>query len=121
MAQPTREASNTSETRVAHKDTKPQRKVTALLCGRNRTLDDELEQIATDVVDVAMKLHIALGPGLLESVYTIIMQKKLVQRGYQVEREFPMPVVFEGIKYELGFRADLLINDRFIVELKSVE
>ncbi len=50
-------------------------------------MNDELEQIAKDVVDASMKLHIALGPGLLESVYTIILQKKLEERGYRVERE----------------------------------
>ena len=63
----------------------------------------------------------ALGPGLLESVYTVILQKKLQERGYQVEREVPIPVEYEGLQFELGFRADLIINGCFIVELKSVE
>jgi GxxExxY protein len=84
-------------------------------------LNDELEQIAKDVVDASMKLHIALGPGLLESVYTIILQKKLEERGYRVEREVGIPVEYEGVKFEMGFRADLIINGCFIVELKSVE
>ena len=84
-------------------------------------MNDELEHIAKDVVDASIKLHMALGPGLLESVYTVILQKKLQERGYQVDREVPIPVEYEGLKFELGFRADLIINDCFIVELKSVE
>ena len=84
-------------------------------------MDDRLENIARDVVDAAMKLHIALGPGLLESVYTVILQKKLEERGYSVRREVPIPVEYEGVKFEMGFRADLVIEDCFIVELKSVE
>ncbi len=84
-------------------------------------MNEELEQIAKDVVDASMKLHMALGPGPLESVYTVILQKKLQERGYQIEREVPIPIEYEGIQFELGFRADLIINGCFIVELKSVE
>jgi len=84
-------------------------------------MNDELERIAADVVDSAMKLHIALGPGLLESVYTVLLEHKLKERGYRVEREHPVPVEFEGVRFEVGFRADLIINGCFIVELKSVE
>jgi|GEM_PF-2584842 len=84
-------------------------------------MEEELELIATDAVDVVMKLHIALGPGLLESVYTTIMQKKLEDRGYSVQREQPIPVVYDGFTFEIGFRANLVINECFIVELKSVE
>lgn len=68
-----------------------------------------------------MKLHMELGPGLLESVYTVLLEKKLTERGYHVEREKPIPLVFEGVRFEMGFRADLVINGCFIVELKSVE
>lgn len=84
-------------------------------------MTEELERIARDVVDASMKLHMALGPGLLESVYTILLEKKLQERGYFVEREKPIPFEFEGVKFEMGFRADLIINGCFIVELKSVE
>jgi len=84
-------------------------------------MNEELEQIAKDTVDAAMKLHIALGPGLLESVYTVILQRKLEERGYVVEREVPIAIVFEGMKFEMGFRADLIVNKCFIIELKSVE
>lgn len=84
-------------------------------------MTDELERIATDVVDASMKLHMALGPGLLESVYTVLLEKKLQERGHTVEREKSIPLVFEGTQFEMGFRADLIINGCFIVELKSVE
>lgn len=84
-------------------------------------MNEELELIAKDVVDASMKLHMALGPGLLESVYTVLLEKKLQQRGYTVEREKPIPVLFEEVQFEMGFRADLIINGCFIVELKSVE
>jgi len=84
-------------------------------------MTDELEQIAKDVVDTSIKLHMALGPGLLESVYAVLLEHKLKERGYQVERETPVPVEFEGIHFEMGFRADLVVNGCFIVELKSVE
>jgi len=84
-------------------------------------MEEKLERIATDVVDAAMKIHIALGPGLLESVYVAILQKKLKDRGDTVEREKPIAVVYEGMTFEMGFRADLMINECYIVELKSVE
>lgn len=84
-------------------------------------MNEQLEKIATDIVDASMKIHMALGPGLLESVYAVILERKLIERGYCVEREKAVPVVFEGINFELGFRADLMINECFIVELKSVE
>ena len=84
-------------------------------------MNEELEQIAKDVVDASMKLHMTLGPGLLETVYAMILQKKLQERSYHVEREVPIPVEYEGLNFELGFRADLIINGCFIVELKSVE
>ena len=84
-------------------------------------MSPDLEKIATDLVDAAVKLHKALGPGLLESVYTVIMQKSLLDRGYTVDREKPTPVVYEGLQFEVGFRADLIVNNCFIVEVKSVE
>ena len=84
-------------------------------------MNEELEQIAKDVVDASMKIHMDLGPGLLESVYIVVLQKKLEDRGYSVEREVGIPIEYDGIQFDLGFRADLIINGGFIVELKSVE
>ncbi len=70
-------------------------------------MTEELEQISKDVVDVAMKLHMALGPGLLESVYTVMLGKKLEERGYKVDRERAIPIELDGVRFEMGFRADL--------------
>ncbi len=84
-------------------------------------MDKHLEHIASQVVDCGMKIHMALGPGLLESVYTVLLQKKLQDLGFKVDREVPVPVVYEGVTFQMGFCADLIIEDCFLVELKSVE
>ena len=81
----------------------------------------ELNEISRIIVDVALYIHRKLGPGLLESVYLHIMAFELRKRGLVVETEVPISVVWEGIKFEVGFRADLVVNDAIIVELKSIE
>lgn len=81
----------------------------------------EEDRLARLVVDACMKIHQAIGPGLLESVYERILAQELEQRGCQVSRQIPVPIVYGGISFEEGFRADLLVNSRLIVELKSVE
>jgi len=78
-------------------------------------------EIARQIVDVAFKIHTTFGPGLLESVYETIMAYELQKRGLQVIRQQPIPVVYEDIRMELGFRADLIIENRVVVEVKSVE
>jgi len=78
-------------------------------------------EVAKQVVDVAYKIHTGFGPGLLESVYETIMAYELQKRGLQVIRQQPIPVVYEDIRMELGFRADLIIENRVVVEVKSVE
>ncbi|MEM1120434.1 MAG: GxxExxY protein [Bacteroidota bacterium] len=78
-------------------------------------------EIAKIVVDASLKVHKALGPGLLESVYEEVLTYELRNRGMKVERQKPLPVYYENIKMEVGFRIDLLVNDKVIVELKSVE
>lgn len=80
-----------------------------------------VEELSAELVDTAFHLHKDLGPGLLESVYEIILAKLLEQRGLRVERQKPIPINFQGIRFDEGFRADLLIEDRLLVELKSVE
>ena len=81
----------------------------------------EVEEIATAVVDAAMKLHMTLGPGLLETVYEVILEDELTRRGFKVERQRSIPIRYQGHEFDEGFRADLVINGCFIVELKSVE
>ncbi len=78
-------------------------------------------KISKIVVDCCYKIHINLGPGLLESVYEEILSTELIKRGLRIERQKTMPVVYEGIKMELGFRADIIVEDKVILELKSIE
>jgi GxxExxY protein len=77
--------------------------------------------IASDIVDAAYKVHTTLGPGLLESVYEIALALELTRRGHRVARQVPIAVRYEQLVFDVGFRADLLVDDFVIVELKSVE
>jgi GxxExxY protein len=78
-------------------------------------------EIAAQVVDAAFKIHTTLGPGLLESVYKHVMVYELRKRGLHVVFEQPIPVIYDEIRLDVGFRADLIVNGLVIVELKSVE
>jgi GxxExxY protein len=73
------------------------------------------------VVHAAVKIHKELGPGLLESVYEVVLARELERRGFQVERQKPIRFEYDGMVFEEGFRTDLLIEGRVVVELKSVE
>jgi len=77
--------------------------------------------IAREIVDAAFKVHTTLGPGLLESVYEAVLAHELRKRSLKVERQAPIPVVYEEVRLEEGFRADLVVQDKVLVELKSVE
>lgn len=78
-------------------------------------------EIAKQVVDAAFKIHTTLGPGLLESVYEAVLAYELKQRGLLVVRQQAIPVVYETVHLEEGFRADLIVEGKVIIELKSVE
>jgi GxxExxY protein len=80
-----------------------------------------IDLIAKDVVDAAFKIHTKLGPGLLESAYEACLAHELTKRGYQIERQKPQPVIYDGLEIEVGYRLDVLVNGEVIVELKSVE
>ena len=73
-------------------------------------------QIATIIVDCALKVHKTLGPGLLETVYQAALKYELENRGLSVQMERPIPVFYEEVKLEVGFRADLIVNGKVIVE-----
>jgi GxxExxY protein len=73
------------------------------------------------IIKQAIEVHSALGPGLLESAYKECLFYKLVQAGLLAEKEKPMPLVFEGVKLECGYRIDLLVENRIVLEIKSVE
>ncbi len=78
-------------------------------------------RISGEIVDACMKIHKVLGPGLLESVYEMVLAHELRARGYEIDLQVSIPVTYEGIVLEIGFRADMIVNDLVIVELKSVE
>ncbi len=78
-------------------------------------------EIAKEIVDVAYKIHTKLGPGLFESVYEAVLTYELEKRGLRVVRQQPIAVIYDGIRLEEGFRADLVVEDKVIIELKSVE
>jgi GxxExxY protein len=78
-------------------------------------------EIATIVVDACYKIHTLLGPGLFESVYVRVLEYELKQRGLQVRREVPISVRYEGVEFDEGFRADLIVEELVILELKSIE
>lgn len=78
-------------------------------------------EIATIVVDAAYTIHTRLGPGLLESVYETTLAYELTKRGLTVRRQQAMPVVYESVRMDIGFRADLIVADKVIVEIKSIE
>ncbi len=77
--------------------------------------------ISQQIVDAAVHIHRVLGPGLLETVYEVVLAHELTQRGFKVERQVPIPLVFNGTEFAVAFRADLLVEDMVIVELKSTE
>ncbi len=78
-------------------------------------------EIATQIVDAAFKIHTELGPGLFESVYEAVMAEELSRRGLNVVRQQAIPVVYENVHLEAGFRADLVVEGKVIVEIKSIE
>ena len=81
----------------------------------------EMNNITHKVIGLAMSIHSQLGPGLLESVYKECLYYKIKQAGLFVEKEKPIPLKFEGIKFECGYRLDLLVENLIVVEVKSVE
>lgn len=81
----------------------------------------DIEALATIAVDCGFKVHEGLGPGLLESVYGAVLAQSLMRRGLAVEREKPVPIRFDGLFLNEGFRADLLVEGRLLIELKSCE
>jgi GxxExxY protein len=80
-----------------------------------------IDAISGDVVDLAIKLHRALGPGLMESVYETVLAGKLAGMGYSVARQFPIDIEFEEMRFERAFVVDLLVDGRLVIEIKSVD
>jgi GxxExxY protein len=78
-------------------------------------------EVAKQIVDAAYRVHTSLGPGLLESAYEAVLAFELENRGLRVIRQQPVPITYHGTRIEMGFRADLIVADLVIVEIKSVE
>ena len=81
----------------------------------------DVEEIATLAIDCGFKLHERLGPGLLESVYEAVLAHSLERRGLAVERQKPVPLRIDGLRFEEAFRADLLVEGKLLIELKCAE
>jgi len=82
---------------------------------------EEIENIATEVVDAGFKVHKALGPGLLESAYQKCLVYELISRGLEIEVEKPVPVTYNEINIDCGYRLDIVVENQIILELKAVE
>jgi len=82
---------------------------------------EAIERIATNIVDASVGIHRGLGPGLLESVYEIVLAGELERRGHKVDRQKPVDIHYDGLSFPAAFRLDLLVDDSVIVEIKSVE
>ena len=78
-------------------------------------------EISKVVVDAAIQVHRALGPGLFESVYEVVLAHELCKRGLNVERQVQIPIEYDGLQFNEGFRADIIVEGKVILELKSVE
>ena len=78
-------------------------------------------EIGTAVVDSAIGIHRGLGPGLLESVYEVVLARVLVDRGLSVARQVQVPICYLDLRFDEGFRADMIVGEKVIVELKAVE
>ena len=81
----------------------------------------ELDNLTGTIIDTALKVHIQPGPGLLESVYEVVLAYSLQKQGLTVERQKPITFYFDGLMFEEGFRVDLLVENKVVIELKSVE
>jgi GxxExxY protein len=81
----------------------------------------EINQVTEAIIGAAIAVHRALGPGLLESTYASCLVYELRQRGFFVEPEKPLPVIYRGVRLDCGYRIDVLVEDKVIVELKSVD
>ena len=80
-----------------------------------------VNELSRLVIGSAMKVHSALGPGLLESAYEACLQHELIKSGLRVERQKPIPLIYETVKLECGYRLDLLVDSKLIIEVKAVD
>ena len=89
--------------------------------GFGDTTSEEIERVASAVVDAAFKVHTRLGPGLLESAYRAVLVYELRKRGFEVKGEVPLPIAYDEVTLDVGYRLDLLVNGCVLIEVKAVE
>lgn len=104
-----------AEEKIHHQDSKDTKEAP------RKDLDEVVEGTASTVVDAAIKVHRALGPGLLESVYERCLDHELRMRGLKVEHQKSYPIIYEGLELESALRLDLVVEDSVVLELKSVD
>jgi GxxExxY protein len=80
-----------------------------------------INDISADVIDQAIRIHKALGPGLLEKVYETVLAASLIRLGYKIDRQVPVDIEFDDMRFEAAFKVDLLVDGRLVLEIKSVE
>jgi len=88
---------------------------------QRNTEEERVNVLTAAIIGAAMKVHTALGPGLLESAYEACLSYELRKNGFEVRTQVELPVLYEGVRIDLGYRIDVLVNDLVIVELKCVE
>ena len=89
--------------------------------GLERQKEIGVEAISAVVVDCAYRLHVETGPGLFESVYEVVLARMLEGEGLAVARQVPIPIEWKGMRFDEGFKVDIVVEDKFLIELKSVE
>ena len=82
---------------------------------------EAINQLTQKIIGIAMQVHTQLGPGLLESAYKECLSYELINSGLYVQKEFPVPLIYKEVKLDCGYRADIIINNEVILEIKSVE
>jgi len=82
---------------------------------------DEIDRITRKIIGAAIRVHKALGPGLLESAYEACLVYELRELGFRVEQQKPLPVIYRGVKLDCGYRLDMVVEDSVIVDIKAVE
>ena len=97
-----------------HRGTEAQR-------GHREEISESLNRVSGQIIDAAFAVHSALGPGLLEHVYEACLEHELTKRGLRVARQLELPVIYDGLRLEVGFRIDMLVEGSVVVELKAVE
>jgi GxxExxY protein len=86
-----------------------------------QSISPEVNQLSNEIIGLAIKVHKNLGPGLLESSYKECLYYEVIKAGYFAEKEKPLPLIYEEIKLDIGYRIDLLVENKLVIEVKSVD